>query len=80
MTIGVAVLLVVVVIWRLGRLRRLGRLGRLGWRAEARSRFDEKPTVDRVLAPGAPIAPAPAGEGSANFPGQPASGVAQAGR
>lgn len=68
MTINVAVLLVVVVIWRLRR------------RTEARSRFDEKLTVVIVLALGVLIAPTPAGEGILNILGQLASGVTQAGR
>jgi hypothetical protein len=50
-TINVAVLLVVIVIWRLRR------------RTEARSRFDEKLTVVIVLALGVLIAPTPVGEG-----------------
>lgn len=68
MTINVAVLLVVIVIWRLRR------------RTEARSRFDEKLTVVIVLASGVLIAPTPVGEGIVNVPGQVASGVTQAGR
>ncbi len=68
MTINVAVLLAVVVIWRLRR------------RTEARSRFDEKLTVVIVLALGVLIAPTPAGEGILNILGQLASGVTQAGR
>ncbi len=68
MTINVAVLLVVVVIWRLRR------------RTEARSRFDEKLTVVIVLALGVLIAPTPVGEGIVNVLGQLASGVTQAGR
>ncbi|MGW7674565.1 hypothetical protein ACWGJX_47365 [Streptomyces sp. NPDC054775] len=67
-TINVAVLLVVVVIWRLRR------------RTEARSRFDEKLTVVIVLALGVLIAPTPVGEGIVNVLGQLASGVTQAGR
>jgi hypothetical protein len=67
-TINVAVLLVVVVIWRLRR------------RTEARSRFDEKLTVVIVLALGVLIAPTPVGEGILNVLGQLASGVTQAGR
>ncbi|HBF82267.1 MAG TPA: hypothetical protein DD420_20760 [Streptomyces sp.] len=67
-TINVAVLLVVVVIWRLRR------------RTEARSRFDEKLTVVIVLALGVLIAPTPVGEGIINVLGQLASGVTQAGR
>lgn len=68
MTINVAVLLVVVVIWRLRR------------RTEARSRFDEKLTVVIVLALGVLIAPTSAGEGISNILGQLSSGVTQAGR
>ncbi|MEW2289888.1 hypothetical protein [Streptomyces sp. NPDC047841] len=67
-TINVAVLLAVVVIWRLRR------------RTEARSRFDEKLTVVIVLALGVLIAPTPAGEGILTILGQLASGVTQAGR
>ncbi|MEZ7005474.1 hypothetical protein [Streptomyces sp. AD55] len=67
-TINVAVLLVVVVIWRLRR------------RTEARSRFDEKLTVVIVLALGVLIAPTPVGEGIVNVLGRLASGVTQAGR
>jgi hypothetical protein len=67
-TINMAVLLVVVVIWRLRR------------RTEARSRFDEKLTVVIVLALGVLIAPTPAGEGIVNVLEQLASGVTQAGR
>ncbi len=68
MTINVAVLLVVVVIWRLRR------------RTEARSRFDEKLTVVIVLALGVLIAHSLAGEGIVNILGQLASGVPQASR
>lgn len=68
MTINMAVLLVVVVIWRLRR------------RTEARSRFDEKLTVVIVLALGVLVAPTPVGEGIANILGQLASGVTQASR
>ncbi|MFJ2061310.1 hypothetical protein ACIOMM_36140 [Streptomyces sp. NPDC087908] len=53
-TINVAVLLVVVVIWRLRR------------RTQARSRFDEKLTVVIVLTLGVLIAPTPASEGILN--------------
>lgn len=67
-TINVAVLLAVIVIWRLRR------------RTEARSRFDEKLTVVIVLALGVLIAPTPAGQGILNIVGQLASGVTQAGR
>ncbi|WP_432068632.1 hypothetical protein [Streptomyces sp. C10-9-1] len=67
-TINVAVLLVVVVIWRLRR------------RTEARSRFDEKLTVVIVLALGVLLAPTQVGEGILNVLGQLASGVTQAGR
>lgn len=68
MTINVAVLLVVVVIWRLRR------------RTEARSRFDEKLTVVIVLALGVLIAPTPAGEGIVNILGHLANGLTQASR
>ncbi|MFE1854101.1 hypothetical protein [Streptomyces sp. NPDC059489] len=67
-TINVAVLLTVVVVWRLRR------------RTEARSRFDEKLTVVIVLALGVLIAPTPAGQGILNILGQLASGVTQSGR
>lgn len=67
-TINVAVLLAVVIIWRLRR------------RTEARSRFDEKLTVVIVLALGVLIAPTPAGEGILNILGQLTSGVTQASR
>ncbi|MFF7359099.1 hypothetical protein ACFZA1_41920 [Streptomyces filipinensis] len=68
LTINVAVLLAVIVVWRLRR------------RTEARSRFDEKLTVVIVLALGVLIAPTPAGQGILNIVGQLASGVTQAGR
>lgn len=68
MTINVAVLLAVIVVWRLRR------------RTEARSRFDEKLTVVIVLALGVLIAPTPAGQGILNILGQLASGVTQASR
>lgn len=68
MTINVAVLLAVIVVWRLRR------------RTEARSRFDEKLTVVIVLALGVLIAPTPAGQGILNIVGQLASGVTQASR
>ncbi|GGV88191.1 hypothetical protein GCM10015535_38950 [Streptomyces gelaticus] len=68
LTINVAVLLAVVVVWRLRR------------RTEARSRFDEKLTVVIVLALGILIAPTPAGQGILNFLGELTSGVTQASR
>ncbi|MER7998365.1 hypothetical protein ACWEJP_01320 [Streptomyces sp. NPDC004749] len=68
LTINVAVLLAVIVLFRLRR------------RTEARSRFDEKLTVVIVLALGVLIAPTPAGEGILNVLGQLAGGVTQAGR
>ena len=68
LTINVAVLLAVIVVWRLRR------------RTEARTRFDEKLTVVIVLALGVLIAPTPAGQGILNILGQLASGVTQAGR
>ncbi|MFJ6637077.1 hypothetical protein ACIQMR_38045 [Streptomyces sp. NPDC091376] len=68
LTINVAVLLAVIVVWRLRR------------RTEARSRFDEKLTVVIVLALGVLIAPTPAGRGILNILGQFASSVTQAGR
>ncbi|MGW2426747.1 hypothetical protein ACWC0C_47765 [Streptomyces sp. NPDC001709] len=68
LTINVAVLLAVIVVWRLRR------------RTEARSRFDEKLTVVIVLALGVLIAPTPAGQGILNIVGQLASGVTHAGR
>ncbi|MFD3570004.1 hypothetical protein [Streptomyces sp. NPDC058667] len=67
-TINVAVLLAVVVIWRLRR------------RTEARSRFDEKLTVVIVLALGVLLAPTPVGQGILNILGQLTSGVTQASR
>ncbi|MFI9150499.1 hypothetical protein [Streptomyces sp. NPDC053367] len=68
LTINVAVLLAVIVVWRLRR------------RTHARSRFDEKLTVVIVLALGVLIAPTPAGQGIQNVLGQLASGVTEAGR
>ncbi|EYT78670.1 hypothetical protein CF54_35745 [Streptomyces sp. Tu 6176] len=68
LTIDVAVLLAVIVVWRLRR------------RTEARSRFDEKMTVVIVLVLGVLIAPTPAGHGILNILGQLASGVTQASR
>ncbi|MGY1583775.1 hypothetical protein [Streptomyces sp. MN13] len=68
LTINVAVLLAVILVWRLRR------------RTEARSRFDEKLTVVIVLALGVLIAPTPAGQGIVNILGQLASGVTQASR
>lgn len=68
MTINVAVLLAVAVIWRLRR------------RTEARSRFDEKLTVVIVLALGVLLAPTPAGQGILSILGQLTSGVSQASR
>ncbi|MFF8919218.1 hypothetical protein ACF08M_39495 [Streptomyces sp. NPDC015032] len=68
LTINVAVLLAVVIVWRLRR------------RTEARSRFDERLTVVIVLALGVLIAPTPAGQGILNILGQFAGGVTQAGR
>ncbi|APY85476.1 hypothetical protein DCW30_24885 [Streptomyces alfalfae] len=67
-TINVAVLLAVVVIWWLRR------------RTEVRSRFDEKLTVVIDLALGVLITPTRAGEGIVNVLGQLASGVTQTGR
>ncbi|MEU1021505.1 hypothetical protein ABZ366_05220 [Streptomyces sp. NPDC005904] len=67
-TINVAVLLAVVVIWRLRR------------RTEARSRFDEKLTVVIVLALGVLLSPTPVGQGILNVLGQLTSGVTQASR
>ncbi|MFI5976200.1 hypothetical protein [Streptomyces sp. NPDC051452] len=68
LTIDVTLLLAIIVFFRLRR------------RTESRSRFDEKMTVVIVLALGVLIAPTPAGEGIANFLGQLASGVIEAGR
>ncbi|MEU7427974.1 hypothetical protein [Streptomyces sp. NPDC040750] len=68
LTIDVTLLLAIIVFFRLRR------------RTESRSRFDEKMTVVIVLALGVLIAPTPAGEGIANFLGQLASGVTEAGR
>ncbi|MET8219900.1 hypothetical protein [Streptomyces hirsutus] len=68
LTINVAVLLAVIVVWRLRR------------RTEARSRFDEKVTVVIVLALGVLLGPTPVGQGILDILGQLASGVTQAGR
>ncbi|MFF3933937.1 hypothetical protein [Streptomyces hirsutus] len=68
LTINVAVLLAVIVVWRLRR------------RTEARNRFDEKVTVVIVLALGVLLAPTPVGQGILDILGQLASGVTQAGR
>lgn len=68
LSINVAVLLVVIVVWRLRR------------RTEARSRLDEKMTVVIVLALGVLLAPTPIGEGILNVLGQLANGVTQASR
>ncbi|MER0443408.1 hypothetical protein ABR738_02260 [Streptomyces sp. Edi4] len=68
LTINVAFLLVIVVVWRLRR------------RTEARSRFDEKMTAVIVLALGVLIAPTRVGQGILNVLGQLASGVTHAGR
>ncbi|MGW7791485.1 hypothetical protein [Streptomyces tricolor] len=64
-TLNVAVLLAVIIVWRLRR------------RTEARSRFDERLTVVIVLALGVLIAPTPAGQGIMNIMGQFANGVTQ---
>ncbi|WP_406395934.1 hypothetical protein [Streptomyces sp. NBC_00887] len=68
LTINVAVLLAVIVIFRLRR------------RTEARSRLDEKFTVVIVLALGVLIAPTPVGHEIMDFLGELASGVTQASR
>ncbi|PJM98489.1 hypothetical protein CG740_35105 [Streptomyces sp. CB01201] len=68
LTINVALLLVVIVVWRLRR------------RTEARSRFDEKLTVVIVLALGVLIAPTAVGQGILNVLGQLATSVTHAGR
>lgn len=68
LTINVAVLLGVVVLFRLRR------------RTEARSRLDEKFTVVIVLALGVLIAPTPMGHGILDFIEQLVSGATQAGR
>ncbi|MER7048397.1 MULTISPECIES: hypothetical protein [Streptomyces] len=68
LTINVAVLLAVIVVWRLRR------------RTQARSRFDEKLTVVIVLALGVLIAPTSVGQGIQNILGELASGVTQASR
>ncbi|MEU3500813.1 hypothetical protein ABZ726_08605 [Streptomyces hundungensis] len=68
LTINVALLLVVIVVWRLRR------------RTEARSRFDEKLTVVIVLALGVLIAPTPFGQGILNVLGQLANGITHANR
>ncbi|MFF2729744.1 hypothetical protein ACFVS9_17835 [Streptomyces sp. NPDC058008] len=68
LTINVAVLLAVIVVFRLRR------------RTEARSRLDERFTVVIVLALGVLIAPTSVGQGIMDFLGRLASGVTQAGR
>jgi hypothetical protein len=68
LTINVAVLLAVIVVWRLRR------------RTHARSRFDEKLTVVIVLTLGVLIAPTPAGQGIPNILEQLATGVTRASR
>lgn len=68
LTINVAVLLAVIVLFRLRR------------RTQARSRSEEQLTVVIVLAPGVLIAPTPAGQGLLNILGQLASGVTRASR
>ncbi|MGR8012222.1 hypothetical protein [Streptomyces hypolithicus] len=68
LTINVAVLLAVIVVFRLRR------------RTEARSRLDEKFTVVIVLALGVLIAPTPVGRGILDFLGQLVSGASQSGR
>ncbi|MFJ9344759.1 hypothetical protein ACIRP0_36595 [Streptomyces sp. NPDC101733] len=68
LTINVAVVLMVIVVWRLRR------------RTEARSRFDEKLTVVIVLALGVMLAPTEVGQGIAGIVGQLVDGVSQAGQ
>ncbi|MBP0932613.1 hypothetical protein [Streptomyces sp. KCTC 0041BP] len=66
LTINVAVLLAIIVLFRLRR------------RTEARSRFDEKMTVIIVLALGIMLAPTDVGQGIAGFLGQLFNGVSKA--
>ncbi|MEV8603262.1 hypothetical protein AB0465_25715 [Streptomyces griseoviridis] len=68
LTINVAVLLAVIVVWRLRR------------RTEARSRVDERLTVVIVLALGMVIAPTPAGQGILHIIEELASGVTRGSR
>ncbi|AZS82944.1 hypothetical protein ELQ87_00495 [Streptomyces griseoviridis] len=68
LTINVAVLLAVIVVWRLRR------------RTEARSRVDERLTVVIVLALGVVIAPTPAGQGILHKIEELASGVTRGSR
>lgn len=68
LTINVAVLLAVIVVWRLRR------------RTEARSRVDERLTVVIVLALGVVIAPTPAGQGILHIIEELASGVTRGSR
>ncbi|MEU7324532.1 hypothetical protein ABZ682_28860 [Streptomyces griseoviridis] len=68
LTINVAVLLAVIVVWRLRR------------RTEARSRVDERLTVVIVLALGVVIAPTPAGQGILHIIEELASGVTRSSR
>lgn len=68
LTINVAVLLAVIVVWRLRR------------RTEARSRSDEQLTVVIVLALGVLLAPTAFGHGVLNVLNQLAQGVSQSGR
>ncbi|WEH38238.1 hypothetical protein OG233_01225 [Streptomyces sp. NBC_01218] len=66
LTINVAVLLAVIVLFRLRR------------RTEARSRLDERFTVVIVLALGVLIAPTPVGRGILAFLGRLAGGIGEA--
>jgi hypothetical protein len=68
LTINVAVLLAVIVVWRLRR------------RTEARSRSDEQLTVVIVLVLGVLLAPTAFGHGVLNVLNQLAQGVSQSGR
>ncbi|MEU9210626.1 hypothetical protein AB0D27_22370 [Streptomyces sp. NPDC048415] len=68
LTINVAVLLAVIIVFRLGR------------RTEARSRNDEKLTVLIVLVFGVLVAPTAFGQGILDAVGQLASGISESGR
>lgn len=68
LTINVAALLAVIVLFRLRR------------RTEARSRLDERFTVVVVLALGVLIAPTPLGRGILDFLGELVGGFGEAGR
>ncbi|MFD4413465.1 hypothetical protein ACFVXW_33255 [Streptomyces sp. NPDC058251] len=68
LTINVAVLLAVIIVFRLGR------------RTQARSRNDEKLTVLIVLVFGVLVAPTAFGQGILDAVGQLASGISESGR